>query len=458
MTPPAHKDQEPFPAADLPLGGAVSGIDEPTGSAAAIVAASNGYRIAFDSAPIGMALVSPTGGMLHVNRALCQLVGLSEEQLLELTISDLTHPDDVEATVERRRRQVQGTHADNRIERRYVRADGTTVWVAITSTLVLDAAGAALYSVAQIENINDRVHARAALGEAEERFRRAFDDAPIGIGLVALDGRWLKVNQTLAEITGLSEAQLLHSTFQDNTHPDDADIEAEHSRQLLAGEVRSYRMEKRYVRPDGQSIWVMLSASLVRGIDGEPLYFISQVENINERKRVERELSRLAGHDSLTGLLNRRRFQQELSRERQRVRRNHGCAAILYIDIDHFKHVNETHGHKAGDDVLQSIARRLVLRLRATDIIARLGGDEFAVLLLDLDSTEDARRIADEIRTAVRSEPVPVADTLLSVTISIGIATLGEGAGADDQVLIAADNAMFEAKRSGRDGISIAGA
>jgi diguanylate cyclase (GGDEF)-like protein len=202
----------------------------------------------------------------------------------------------------------------------------------------------------------------------------------------------------------------------------------------------------------------MLSASLVRGIDGEPLYFISQVENINERKRVERELSRLAGHDSLTGLLNRRRFQQELSRERQRVRRNHGCAAILYIDIDHFKHVNETHGHKAGDDVLQSIARRLVLRLRATDIIARLGGDEFAVLLLDLDSTEDARRIADEIRTAVRSEPVPVADTLLSVTISIGIATLGEGEGADDQVLIAADNAMFEAKRSGRDGISIAGA
>src|SRR4029079_3551046 len=119
-----------------------------------------------------------------------------------------------------------------------------------------------------IENINDRVHARAALGEAEERFRRAFDDAPIGIGLVALDGRWLKVNQTLAEITGLSEAQLLHSTFQDNTHPDDADIAAEDSRQLLAGEVRSYRMEKRYVRPDGQSIWVILSASLVRGIDG----------------------------------------------------------------------------------------------------------------------------------------------------------------------------------------------
>ena len=422
------------------------------------MSASKGYRTAFDSAPIGIAFVSPAGRWLQVNRALCRLVGYSEEQLLELNISDLTHPDDLEATLDRTQQQVQGMHAESRIEKRYLRADGTTVWVAVTSTLVRDAAGTALYSVAEIENINDRVHAQAALSEAEERFRRAFNDAPIGMGLVALDGRWLRVNQRLTEITGFSGAQLLASTFQDITHPDDVDIDVEHSRQLLAGEVRSYQMEKRYVRPDGESIWVMLSVSLVRGMDDEPLYFISQVENINERKRVERELTRLAEHDSLTGLLNRRRFQQELERERKRARRSHGRAAILYIDIDHFKRVNDTYGHKAGDDVLQSIARRLVLRLRDTDIIARLGGDEFAVLLLDLSSIEDARRIADEIRTAVRSEPVPVADTMVPVTISIGIATLGEGEGADDQVLIAADNAMFEAKRSGRDGVSLAAA
>ena len=439
-----------------PLAGAVSGTDEAAGSAAEIVSASKGYRTAFDSAPIGIAFVSPAGRWLQVNRALCRLVGYSEEQLLELNISDLTYPDDREATLDRTRQQVQGMQAESRVEKRYLRADGTTVWVAVTRTLVRDAAGSALYSVAEIENINDRVHAQAALSEAEERFRRAFNDAPIGMGLVALDGRWLRVNQRLIEITGFSGAQLLASTFQDITHPDDIDIDVEHSRQLLAGEVRSYQMEKRYVRPDGESIWVMLSVSLVRGMDDEPLYFISQVENINERKRVERELTRLAEHDSLTGLLNRRRFQQELERERKRARRHHGCAAILYIDIDRFKRVNDAHGHKAGDDVLQSIARRLVLRLRDTDIIARLGGDEFAVLLLDLNSIEDARRIADEIRTAVRSEPVPVAGTMVSVTISIGIATLGEGEGADDQVLIAADNAMFEAKRSGRDGISLA--
>ena len=436
----------------------VSGSAEAAGGAAEIVSAGKGYRTAFDSAPIGIAFVSPAGRWLQVNRALCRLVGYSEEQLLELSISDLTHPDDLEATLDHTQQQVQGMQAGSRIEKRYLRADGTTVWVAVTSTLVRDAAGTVLYSVAEIENINDRVHAQAALSEAEERFRRAFNDAPIGMGLVALDGRWLRVNQRLTEITGFSGSQLLASTFQDITHPDDVDIDVEHSRQLLAGEVRSYQMEKRYVRPDGESIWVMLSVSLVRGMNDEPLYFISQVENINERKRVERELTHLAEHDSLTGLLNRRRFQQELERERKRARRHHGCAAILYIDIDHFKRVNDTYGHNAGDDVLQSIARRLVLRLRDTDVIARLGGDEFAVLLLDLNSIDDARRIADEIRTAVRSEPVPVAGTMLNVTISIGIATLGEGEGADDQVLIAADNAMFEAKRHGRDGISLAAA
>ena len=182
-----------------PFDGVVGGTAEAAG-AAEIVSASKGYRTAFDSAPIGIAFVSPEGRWLQVNRALCQLVGYTEEQLLELNISSLTHPDD-----SRRRWSASGGRwrdaRRSRIEKRYVRADGTTVWVAVTSTLVRDAAGAALYSVAQIENINDRVHAQAALGEAEERFRRAFNDAPIGMGLVAPDGRWLRVNERLTEIT-----------------------------------------------------------------------------------------------------------------------------------------------------------------------------------------------------------------------------------------------------------------
>jgi diguanylate cyclase (GGDEF)-like protein/PAS domain S-box-containing protein len=414
------------------------------------------FRAAFGNAPIGMALVSPEGDFLQVNESLCRLVGYPESRLLELGISDVTHPDDLAATLDRRRKQLAGAADTTRIEKRYVRADGEIVWVAVSSTLVSDEEGNPPYSVAQIEDVTQRLTAQAALAEAEERFRRAFDDAPIGMGLVALDGRFLRVNRVLGEITGYGEAELLDRTFQDITHPDDLGADLEQVDRLLAGEIRAYQMEKRYLRPDSHPIWVMLSVSLVRRADGEPLYFVSQIEDISERKRAERELKRLAEHDSLTGLLNRRRFREELQRELSRIRRAPRRAALLFIDVDRFKDVNDSLGHKAGDEVLQGVAQRLVRRLRATDVVARLGGDEFGVLLVDLKHADDARRIAGEIRTAMRSTPIAVSGQELVVTVSIGLISLGEETADDDVALIAADNAMYQAKRNGRDTVALA--
>ncbi len=420
-----------------------------------LVRASEGFRAAFDNAPIGMALVSPEGRWLQVNDALCKLVGYEPKRLLELGIADLTHPDDLAATVERRARQLEGSN-ETRIEKRYVRADGETVWVAVSSTLVRDAAGEPLYTVAQIEDVGEGVRARTALAEAEERFRRAFDDAPIGMGLVRPDGRWLRANRTLTEITGYSEEQLLELTFQDITHPDDLDADLDSAARLLAGETRSYQVEKRYLRSDGQTIWVRLSVSLVRGADGEPLHFVSQIEDVSERRRAERELKRLAEHDSLMGLLNRRRLHEELQRELLRLRRQHRRAALLFLDVDKFKRVNDSLGHKAGDEVLQAVACRLTGRLRSTDVVARLGGDEFAVLLLDTGDPGDVHRIAGELAEAVRRTPVYAGEATVDVTVSIGVVLLSEDTPADADALIAADNAMYEAKRSGRDRIVLA--
>jgi diguanylate cyclase (GGDEF)-like protein/PAS domain S-box-containing protein len=435
--------------------GASTDLTPRKGADAAGASRTERFRVAFDNAPIGIALVSPEGRFLQANASLCRLVGYSEARLLELGISDLTHPDDLAATLERKRRQLEGTPSDTRIEKRYVRADGQIVWVAVSSTLVRDSAGTPLYSVAQIEDISDRVKAQSALEEAEERFRRAFDDAPIGMALVAPDGRWLRVNQTLTEITGYTEAQLLGRTFQDITHPDDLENDLEHVGRLLAGEIRSYQIEKRYLRPDGKPVWIMLSVSLVRRPDGEPLYFVSQIEGIGDRKRAERELKRLAEHDSLTGLFNRRRFREELHRELARIGRQRRHAALLFIDIDRFKKVNDSLGHKSGDAVLEAVAQRLIGRLRATDVVARLGGDEFAVLLVDTKDTDDARRIADDLAAAVRSKPVRVGGHELKVTVSIGVVGLGERTD-DDTALVAADNAMYRAKRDGRDRIALA--
>ena len=152
---------------------------------------------------------------------------------------------------------------------------------------------------------------------------------------------------------------------------------------MIGGEKRAMRIEKRYVRPNGNTVWVRISSSLVRDADGKPLHFVSQIENVTDRKRAEERLKELADHDSLTGLLNRRRFDEELRLTLLRLRRHGGQATLLLIDLDRFKGVNDTYGHKTGDEVLVAVAAALRERLRETDVVARLGGDEFAAIAVE---------------------------------------------------------------------------
>ena len=255
--------------------------------------ASARFQAAFDSAPIGVALTLPDGRWLDVNDALCELTGYSKKDLLALTFAEITHPDDRATSHENWILHNAGDVESNQLEKRYVRADGEIVWVSISRTLVCDDEGQVLYTVSHIENITGRRDAQRSLEEAEERFRRAFDDAPIGMALVGLDGSWLRTNAKLCQILGYEEADLLELRFQDLTHPDDLEASNERVRSIVAGECRSYTHEKRYLRPDGTTVWGMLSVSLVRDAGDAPLYFVAQVENIDDRKRAEAEAGRL---------------------------------------------------------------------------------------------------------------------------------------------------------------------
>jgi diguanylate cyclase (GGDEF)-like protein/PAS domain S-box-containing protein len=414
------------------------------------------FRVAFDNAPIGIALLSPDGHWLHPNNALCELLGYTREELQELTFADVTHPDDLASNLERSRMQLEGEQWDRRIEKRYIRSDGDVVWVALTNEVVLDASGEPLYFVAQIENITQRRATENALREVEERFRRAFEDAPIGMALVALDGRFLRVNRKLCELAGRTEPELLERTFQQITHPDDLRLAADQTELLLAGVISTYQIEKRYLRPDDSVVWAMLSVSLVRDPEGEPLHFISHFEDITERRQAQEELERLASEDPLTGLLNRRRFDEELERELKRLEREPDRrAALLVLDIDRFKVVNDSLGHRAGDDVLCAIAETLRHHLRSTDVVARLGGDEFAALLVDLHGSGEAGAIARGLAATIESQS-PTEDAA-SVTVSIGVVELDHTTGERDiDTLVAADDAMYQAKRAGRNGIALA--
>ncbi len=196
------------------------------------------------------------------------------------------HPEDLERVVaEWRRSQLEQRPFS--LEYRYVRRDGSAAWIWCRAVELRDDSGEVTGYLGTCSDTVVNPTVDRAIEEAEERFANAFEEAPIGMALVGLDGSFLRVNRALPEIVGRNAEELLALTFQDITHPDDLDADLELVRQVIAGELRTYRLEKRYLRADGEQVWVMLSVSLVRNDAGEPLYFVSQVEDVTERRRSE---------------------------------------------------------------------------------------------------------------------------------------------------------------------------
>jgi diguanylate cyclase (GGDEF)-like protein/PAS domain S-box-containing protein len=410
------------------------------------------FANAFEEAPIGMALVGLDGRFLRVNRALPEIVGRDAEALLSLTFQDITHPDDLEADLELVRKVVAGERRSYRMQKRYLRADGEQVWVLLSVSLVRDDAGEPLYFVSQIEDVTERRRSEDALREAEDRFRSAFDEAPIGMAINALDGRYLRVNRALSEITGYAREQLEATTYRSITHPDDLARNEKGYAEVLAGRASNYRIEKRYIHAHGHVVPVDLSATVVRDGDGEPIHLLTQVQDITERKRFEGQLQYLADHDSLTGLFNRRRFEEELTRELASAERYESRLAVLAIDLDDFKYINDSLGHSIGDELISRVGHALRERLRRTDVLARLGGDEFAVIL-PLSDEAAALEVAAELLDAVGEVDLVGLGGRGGgkVSASIGVAMFDVASHLTaEELLVEADIAMYDAKEAGR--------
>ena len=275
--------------------------------------------------------------------------------------------------------------------------------------------------------------------------RASFDHAPIGMAIVGLDGRFIRVNQELCDITGYSPSELTKLTFADITHPDDLDADVLQTGRLLAGEIDSYALEKRYYDPNGHTIWVDMSRSLTRARDGQPTYSIVYLEDISIRKREEERLRHLAERDSLTGLLNRRRFEEELKRYEQMAMRYGDITGVMMIDIDGLKTVNDSLGHSGGDELIKNVAQTLANRLRMTDIVARIGGDEFAALLPHTSPMHMA---------TVGAELCALVKARCAGSVSIGAAMID---GNNPSCALArADRVMYSVKNAGGGGARLA--
>jgi diguanylate cyclase (GGDEF)-like protein/PAS domain S-box-containing protein len=316
----------------------------------------------------------------------------------------------------------------------------------------------------QVGGAPDRVGgeraARAAAHEAEEFFRCSFEQAPIGMTIIGLDGRYVRVNDAFCAMVGYDHTQLTGQLPERITHPDDVAADEDARGVLLAGDATSDRREKRYVHASGHVIWAAVSVTLIRDADGRPVYFISQVQDVTERRSYEHQLAYVADHDVLTGLPNRRSLERELRSHAARVKRYGAAGAMLMLDLDHFKYFNDTQGHVAGDNLIVRVGQALRSRLRDSDVVARLGGDEFALLLPDGDEQE-SQNVAEAVLEIVREEALPALEQSLPgligagkrVTVSIGVARFEDGERMTaEEIMVNADLAMYEAKDGGGDG------
>jgi len=248
------------------------------------------FRSAFGSASIGMAVVALDGRAIQVNGALCEMLGYAAEEMQGLAFKAVTHPDDIAKHETQALRLISGDTRTFHIEKRYLHRDGHVVWGLLSSSLVRSPDGTPLYLISQIQDITERKVAEAALRESEERFRNVFENAPIGMAIVALDGRTIQVNRALCEMLGYDEDELLGMTIQGITYPADVPESVASTRRILGGAHGSSQLEKRYVHKRGHLVWSLLSASLVRSASGEALYIIAQMQDITKRKQAEEAL------------------------------------------------------------------------------------------------------------------------------------------------------------------------
>jgi diguanylate cyclase (GGDEF)-like protein/PAS domain S-box-containing protein len=302
------------------------------------------------------------------------------------------------------------------------------------------------------QDITFRRKARLRLQESEEFFRLTFSQAAVGIVLLGPDGRLLRVNGKMAQILGYTEIELLQRFFQQLTHVDDLPDELTLVKRLRDGEISDYQRERRLLRRDGTPIWVNVSVSTMRDAYGNQR-FISVVEDISRRKGAEEALLRVINHDALTGLPNRVLLQDRLERAITHAHRAGSQVAVMFIDLDRFKHVNDTLGHDAGDQLIVEIARRLAGSLRESDTVARQGGDEFVVVLPEMSGETDAARVARKLLDNL-FQPLLLCGQEVFPTGSIGIAMYPRDGTDSATLLKCADSAMYGSKGEGGNGFS----
>ncbi len=407
------------------------------------------YYSLMQVSPVGIFHLDASGECVYANPHACEIAGLGLVEMLGEGWVQNIHPQDRLVVFE----QLQYIHKHRTkvsCKYRFLRANNQVNWVLSEAIAQCDKEDKITGYVWTVTNISELKVTEEALRQSEEQFRHTFEYAPIGMAIQSLHGPFLRVNQGLCEPLGYTAEELLGKSFADLIHPEEVTAFLEQKQHLLAAKIASFQMENRYFAKDGHVVHALLKMVLVRDFMGDPLHLLGQFVDISDRKQVEQQLVHDAFHDALTGLPNRAMFLERVSTALKRIKRYpNQLFAVLFLDVDRFKIVNDSMGPVMGDRLLIAIADKLNQCLRSTDMVARLGGDEFSILLEDIKDIKDATKAADRILEILGS-PFTLNGYEVVTTASIGIAMLSPAYEQAEQVLRDADIAMYRAKRAGK--------
>jgi diguanylate cyclase (GGDEF)-like protein/PAS domain S-box-containing protein len=416
------------------------------------------YRETFEQAAVGILHASLDGQILRCNERFAEIIGYSIDEVPGLTFQQITVPEDLPQSLAVLDRVPSVTTGDAKWEKRYVRKDGSFVWVKLTVATQRDAEGRALHFITVVEDIHDRKTAEErlaatteALRVSESRYRTAFQTSPDAIAINRLsDGTYIEVNDGFVSISGYSRDELIGSSALElGIWADPRDRQKMIEALSLKAVCRN--IEAQFRKKDGTIISGIISASVIE-IDGAPCA-LSVTRDVSEAKAAAEQIKDLAFYDPLTRLPNRRllleRSRQGLSADALTHRRR----AMLMVDLDDIKALNETMGHSTGDLLLQEVARRLVRCIREPNTVARLGGDEFVVLLEDLseipeEAAAQAEVVAEKILATI-GQPYLLAQRECRCTCSVGITVFRAQSERTNDRLQQADIAMDQAKAAG---------
>lgn len=386
----------------------------------------------------------------YVNRQLCELNGYTKEELLsgEVALSDLIHPDDLHTVHERVLQRVQGSIKEDRYRVRALKKDGSLTHIEVHASKIIQ--NGRTLTCGTIIDVTQQVLSQLKLQDHQERFESLFYNNPDAIFKFDLEGNFLNVNPGCTDVIGFSSEELLKMSFPPLVVPEELPI-AMHNFQL-ATEGISTRYELAVNRLDGERRNLEISSFPMKQ-HGEITGVYGIAKDITEKLQHQQLMEEMVYFDQLTKLPNRKLFEDRLNQVMNLSKTSDNPVAVLFLDIDRFKFINDSLGHHMGDEFLKITAQRLQCEIRDTDTAARFAGDEFAILLPNT-ATEEAISLAQRLNIAL-AEPFEVNGNSLAVSASIGIALNNIAEESVDSLLKKADKAMYFTKKAGKNNYTL---